>query len=172
MKKTYMIAVIGCVLILGAALIAGCIDASPAAEKTTVSPLPTDGIPTVSTALTTAPTGTSPASATMFRTLYLNSTANGEIVTIPMGDRVLVRLSENPTTGYTWNVTAARGITVISDAYTAPDSSLKGAAGYHEWLLSPQTVDTYIFKTVYLRPWVGATATDDTFSLVIQTTKA
>ena len=81
---------------------------------------------------------------------------------------MIVRLAENPTTGYTWNATASKGLSVIQDTYTAPDTSLTlGAGGYHEWILAPDTVNTYTLKAVYLRPWVGATADDETFSLVI-----
>jgi inhibitor of cysteine peptidase len=154
-------------------LIAGCTDTATPAGKITAPPVPTDNSTTVSTPSTTplAVTAVSPAPGTTARTLYLNSTSNGEIVTIPVGDRVLVRLAENPTTGYTWNVTSSRGIAVISDTYTAPVTSLMGAPGYHEWILSPKTVDTYLFRTVSLRPWEGATPTDESYSLVILVTK-
>jgi inhibitor of cysteine peptidase len=174
MKTTYVIAVIGCVLILAVGLITGCTSTSPAMEAVVAHPHATDITTPVFTPSTTLPAGTvaSPASGTTCKTLFLNSTSNGKTVTIPVGERVLVRLNENPTTGYTWNATASRGLAIISDTYTAPDSALMGAAGYHEWLLSPKTVDTYTFKTVSLRPWDGATATDDTFSLVILVTKA
>jgi len=174
MKTAYVITVIGCVLILAAGLIAGCTSTAPALETTAVSPHAPDSITSVPTPLTTSLAGTvtSPASGTTYQTLYVNSTSNGDIVTIPMGTRVLVRLNENPTTGYIWNATATKGLAIISDTYTAPtDSSLMGAPGYHEWILSPKYVDTYIFKTVSLRPWEGATATDESFSLVIQVTK-
>jgi inhibitor of cysteine peptidase len=115
--------------------------------------------------------GNTQVSAATYRTVYVNSTANGQIVTVPMGDRVLVRLTENPTTGYTWNATVTKGLDIISDKYVAPDTTLMGAPGYHDWLLSPQTVDTYTFKAVKFRSWEGAKATDETFSTVIQVTK-
>jgi len=172
MKTRHIIAIIGCVLILAAGLIAGCTDSATPAGKATPPAVPTDNVTGVITPSATLPTVTTPSTAPVTTaTLYLNSTSNGKIVTIPAGERVLVRLPENPTTGYTWNVTSSRGIAIISDTYTAPDASLAGAPGYHEWILAPETVDTYLFKTVYLRPWVGATSTDDTYSLVIQATK-
>ncbi|MEI8331010.1 MAG: protease inhibitor I42 family protein [Methanomicrobiales archaeon] len=164
MKTRHVIAIIGCVFIIAAGLIAGCTDIATPAGKITTPPVPADNTPIGGTPSAALPTVTT-------ATLYLNSSSNGEIVTIPAGERVLVRLTENPTTGYTWNVTSSRGIDIISDTYTAPDVSLGGAPGYHEWILKPAAVDTYLFKTVYLRPWVGATSTDDTYSLVIQATK-
>jgi len=97
----------------------------------------------------------------------VNNTADEKVLIVPANDRVIVRLTENPTTGYEWNATVSKGLTVIGDTYTAPDSDLMGAAGYHEWILAPSTVDTYTFKAVSLRPWEGATLDDKTFSLAI-----
>jgi predicted secreted protein len=171
MKTSYVIAAIGCILILAAGLAAGCTGSSPAAQTTvpptpvatTADPSATGGMPGTATPVSTA--------AVTVSTLYVNGTANGQIVTIPMGSRVLVRLNENPTTGYTWNATASKGLAIISDSYTGPDSTLLGAPGHHDWILSPTTVDTYTFRAVSLRPWEGAKPEDPNFSLVIVVTK-
>lgn len=180
MKKPYLIAAIGCVCILALVLIAGCTGNSESAVTTGPTIVPPgmatsqDSVssPTaVSTAITGA-TKNSNASVATYRTVYVNSTANGQIVSVPMGDRVLVRLTENPTTGYTWNATASKGLDIISDKYVAPDATLMGAPGHHDWLLSPQTVDTYTFKAVNFRSWEGVKAADETFSTVILVTKS
>jgi inhibitor of cysteine peptidase len=177
MKTAYVIAGIGCILILAAGLMAGCAGTtgtSPAAGTGAAAPTnPTGSIPAVTTPSTLSPEGTTVPSTpgTAVRTLYLNSTYNGRIVTVPVGDRVLIRLAENPTTGYSWNATGSKGLTIVSDKYTAPGTGLMGAAGYHDWILSPQTVDTYTFKAVSLRPWEGASSAADTFAVVIQATK-
>jgi predicted secreted protein len=179
MRTPYIIAALGCIFILAVVLIAGCTGSpgTSVATHTIVVPETTPSTPGIVPSQTTLPA--SPAVAVVaanvsgktFRTVYVNSTANGQIVTIPVGDRVLVRLNENPTTGYTWNATAAKGLAIISDNYIAPDTTLTGAPGYHDWLLSPGTVDTYTFKAVYHRPWEAATAADKTFSMVILVTK-
>jgi len=176
MRTTYVIAAVGCIL-LAVIVIAGCtgtsgtpVNASTPAVLLTAASMENTGSLTapVSTPVAVESSGVSIAS---YRTLYVNSTFNGGIVTVPMGERVLARLDENPTTGYSWNATASKGLTILSDTYNAPDSALMGAHGHHDWLLSPEMVDTYTFKAVYLRPWEGVTATDETFSLVIQVTK-
>lgn len=188
MRTPYARAAIGCIFILAVVLIAGCTGNSGTSAPATLVTHPVEAPPVTTSALAVAtPVHSSsvPAVSTAidgkiaainssgetFRTVYVNSTFNGQIVTVPVGDRILVRLTENPTTGYSWNATATKGLAIISDTYTAPDSTLMGASGYHEWLISPQTVDTYSFKAVYLRPWVGGQATDSTFNLVIQATK-
>jgi inhibitor of cysteine peptidase len=171
MKSIHIIAVTGCILILAAGLIAGC-TVTPAAAGSDVSTGPTLMSPTVSSPPVTSLTGTSPVTAgETFPTLFVNGTSSGKIVTIPVGERVLVRLAENPSTGYTWNATASKGLAILKDTYTAPETPLAGAPGYHEWILSPQTVDTYKFSAVSHRPWEGALPTDESFSLVLVVTK-
>ncbi len=178
MKTSFVIAAIGCVFILAAIMVAGCTQSTtPSPATTTVapstigSPAGTAAVPTPVITAPPASATTAPASpGTSVQTLFLNSTASGEIVTIPAGERVLVRLNENPTTGYSWNATASKGLSIIHDAYTAPNTTLVGAGGYHDWILAPDTVGTYTFKAVYLRPWEGASPTDEIFSLVIVAT--
>jgi inhibitor of cysteine peptidase len=171
MKSTYIIALTGCILVLAAGLIAGCTISSPAAGPgITTAPAimsPTTAAPPVTSLTGTAP----PAPGETVPTLFVNGTSSGKIVTIPLGERVLVRLAENPSTGYTWNATASKGLVILKDTYTATETSLPGAPGYHEWILSPKTVDTYKFSAVSLRPWEGALPTDESFSLVLVVTK-
>ena len=116
--------------------------------------------------MTTAPA----SSGNSVTTVLVNSTSNGDILTVPANERVLVSLKENPTTGYMWNATVSKGLSVIADTYYPPNSALVGAGGYREWILAPDGVGTYTFKAVYMRSWEGATATDETFSLVIVAT--
>jgi inhibitor of cysteine peptidase len=177
MRTTYVIAAIGCVLILAAGLMAGCTGttgAPPANETVATQPSFAPGsatvVPTPATTTITG-TGTASGSGTLATTLTLNSTSNNKIVTIPAGDRVMVRLAENPTTGYTWHATASKGLDIVSDAFTASNTTLIGAGGYHDWILSPETVDTYTFKAISYRTWEGVNPADESYNLVIQVTK-
>ncbi len=168
-----------CILLLAIIMIAGCTGTSGntvIASYTNVSPGATSlpGTTPVTPAATSSPAaaaGTNEGTAMTANTLYVNSTSNGGIVSIPIGNRVLVRLNENPTTGYRWNATVPNGISVISDTFVPPNSALIGAGGYHEWLLEPQAVDTYTFRAVYFRPWETPRADDTSYQLVILVTK-
>ncbi len=180
MRQAHAMAAIGCVLILAAGLGAGCSGAAgtpPVPEAAAAHPVKESlaSVPFVPAHPATSHAGisVSPAYGATFRTLYVNSSSSGEIVTIPAGDRVLVRLSETPGTGYAWNATASKGLGIVSDTYGAPDSNCVsaanciGAPGYHEWILSPETVDTYTFRAVSHRPWEEANAAGESFTLVI-----
>jgi predicted secreted protein len=101
----------------------------------------------------------------------VNSSSNGKVVIIPKGDRVLVRLNENTTTGYEWGTTVTKGLSIVFDNYFPLGTSLTGAGGYHEWILRPQMVDTYTFRAVSLRSGYTAEPPAETFTLVIQATR-
>jgi len=157
-------------ILFTAGLTAGCMGSAPTGYE---SPAPT-AVPSVTaspsvTVMTPVSTSTS-SPGTSTATVFVNSSADDSILVVPATSHVLVRLSENPTTGYVWNATASRKLSVIHDSYTAPTGNLSGASGTHEWILAPQGVDTYTFTAVQQRPWEGATATDRTFSLVIVAT--
>lgn len=180
MTKAFAIAMICCICVLAALMAAGCTGTtSPSSIPSTTVPqetavlvaTPAASLPSTSVAVATEAATPVSTTATV-TTVFVNSTSNGGIITIPANERVLVRLNENPTTGYVWNATASKGLTIVSDTYTAPNTALVGAGGYHEWILSPTTVDTYTFKAVYLRPWEGADPTDTTFGIVIQVVPA
>jgi inhibitor of cysteine peptidase len=183
MRTAYAIIITGCLLILAAGMIAGCTESigtttAPPAEVvhpnptamsvTTVPFVPGPQPASVPVTVTPAISGTSPESGATIRTVFVNSTSNGGLVTVPFGDRVLVRLIENPTTGYTWNATTSKGLAIVTDTYTAPDAILAGAPGSHEWILSPRAIDTYTFTAVSHRPWEEIKGADTSFSIVIQ----
>lgn len=180
MKRSFAIIAIGCALLLAVGLIAGCTQISGEPKTTAVSPnaTPASGSSSAVPVQSATPTVTVETPATVsvsetsaaVPTVFVNSTQNGNIVTIPLGERVLVRLPENPSTGYSWNATLPDNLDVLYNNYTATNSTLTGSGGYQEWILSPKMVDTYTFKAVYFRPWETASPTDETFTLVIAVT--
>jgi inhibitor of cysteine peptidase len=97
-----------------------------------------------------------------------NETANGTTVKIPLGvGGLIVRLAENPSTGYSWNATVTSGLTVIGDAYEADPLSpgMVGAGGTHFWVISGTAEGEEKFSAVYMRPWENVTGSEETFVL-------
>ena len=99
-----------------------------------------------------------------------NETANGTTVKIPLGTGgCIVRLAENPTTGYSWNVTVTSGLGIVNDTYTQDPGTqgMAGAGGIHSWTLMGTAAGQQKFAAVYKRPWENTTGSEDTFVLNI-----
>lgn len=62
---------------------------------------------------------------------------NGKIITVNSGDIFTIKLNENPTTGYSWNLTLGNGLQLVSDQYIAKKvpAGIVGSGGYHEWVI-------------------------------------
>jgi inhibitor of cysteine peptidase len=81
---------------------------------------------------------------------------NGKNVTVAAGTGFTLRLPENPTTGYTWNLTPPEGLIIVKDGFIAPDTKLVGAGGTREWVFSSKEKVTTLVHAEYRRPWVPA----------------
>jgi len=172
MRRSLVCGALCCTLVVATLLLTGCTQTSSPSAST---PVPTAApVATTAAAVMTTPSATMTTTpvptATSVPTIFVNSSYNGQIVTIPASNQVLVTLAENPTTGYQWNATVSKGLMVVSDSYVAPTTTLVGAGGYHQWLLAPGGPGTYTFKAVYMRSWEGPSSAANTFSLVIQAT--
>ena len=81
---------------------------------------------------------------------------HGASVTLRVGDRLLVALEGNPTTGYEWENTLVYEYAVLrefAEVEFRPDSALIGAGGL--FLFRYEAVDTgpQGFRFDYRRPW-------------------
>lgn len=79
-----------------------------------------------------------------------------EKLTATVGEKLVISLPSNPTTGYSWQVASPwpdGGLTLESHAYLAPQTELVGAGGVEEWEIVPLKSGTYYLYFVYLRPW-------------------
>jgi TolB protein len=99
---------------------------------------------------------------------------NGQNVTVPEGNEVIVRLPENPTTGYSWNVTVSPGLAVTGDRYEPNSTSgmLLGGGGIHTWSLVPEHPGIFTFSGIYMRPWENVTGTEERYTLTITTVES
>ncbi len=124
------------------------------------------GTPTATPTATTVPTTTFPINE-VDMAVY-NETANNTTVEIPVGSGgLIVRLAENPSTGYSWNATVTSGLTIVDDAYEAgaAPQGMVGAPGTHYWILSGTAAGQQKFSAIYMRPWENVTGSEDTFVL-------
>ena len=158
-KKHKSIGILSVFVVLAALLILSGCTTQPAGTPTAT--------PTATTMPTTAvPTTTVPINMTDFD--VYNETANNTTAKIPLGSGgLMVRLVENPSTGYSWNATVTSGLTIVDD-YNEPGPSSQGMVGVpgtHYWILSGTAAGQQKFSAIYKRPLENVTGSEDTFVL-------
>ncbi|NLX49133.1 MAG: protease inhibitor I42 family protein [Methanospirillum sp.] len=169
-------------LAAAALLVAGCTSNGDQAQPTTV---PTTGT-TATTPATTAPGTTAATSAattagtptgsdivTVTDTpadsgtgapfgieTVINEEMNESAVVVELNSRFALELVENPSTGYTWNLTATDGLRVVSDRYITPATStdVVGAEGTHRWEMEAIAPGLQGITGISERPGENATA--------------
>ena len=98
-----------------------------------------------------------------------NDTSSGQTYTVHVNDKIQLSLTENPTTGYSWNLTLTDGLTMKGDEYIPSDTSgkLVGTGGIHTWNISAVKNGTQKITGIYKRPWEPVTGNETTFKLTI-----
>ena len=73
---------------------------------------------------------------------------------VAVGDDVVVRLAENRTTGFRWDLDdLPAGVTLVDDAFEAPDPGRPGQGGVHSFRLRPTEPGQYRVAAGLRRPW-------------------
>ena len=97
-----------------------------------------------------------------------NETDNGQTITgLVAGDVVIISLPENPTTGFSWNMTLSPGIALLNSTYvrTPVPAGVAGSGGTHVWTLSMQQTGTQTVAGVYKQPWMPGSDNEITYNL-------
>ena len=99
---------------------------------------------------------------------------NGGTYPVLLDAEIQLRLPENPTTGFTWNLSVTTGLSIINDTYIPDDVSgkLVGSGGTHVWFLKAVQPGEQVNSGDYRRPWEPAStgATFFTLSLIVEDT--
>ena len=84
----------------------------------------------------------------------LDEMANGQAIDLAIGDDLTIRLPENPTTGYRWEVRSGADTVClpVTDEYRAPKPT-PGAGGVHVWVFRAARRGDVGLVLVYRRPW-------------------
>ncbi|HEY3274951.1 MAG TPA: protease inhibitor I42 family protein [Methanocella sp.] len=97
-----------------------------------------------------------------------NESFNGTTITLHKGDRLNISLQENPTTGFTWDITSTQGINVLASQFIPGQSGLIGAPGTHVWTLEASRNGTQQFKAVLRRGFEPLTGSENSYHLTMQ----
>lgn len=99
---------------------------------------------------------------------YSVETENMEVI---KGDNFIVRLDENPTTGFEWSIEVSDGLVVLSDEYIPlQDEGLVGAGNVHVWEIQAVETGTQQVNGIYKRPWENVTGDELKYELTVNVT--
>ena len=148
MKNTLLTIGIFCLV---AVAFAGCVGTGPG----------TPGTPTQ----TPAPTGT-PVQVGHY---VFSEAQNGATVYMNKSSTITLKLSENPTTGFSWNLTVTPGLIITNDTYVPSDTSgtMVGSGGTHIWEMIASSTGTQAIQGVYKRPWEPVSGNETAFNTTI-----
>lgn len=99
---------------------------------------------------------------------------NGTTATFGNGTVFYLKLSENPTTGYSWELELSQGLSLLSDEYIQDEppegveQPLVGAGGAHLWEIKADAKGSQQVKGIYKRSWEEETGKEDNFTLNIE----
>ncbi|MDO9034555.1 MAG: protease inhibitor I42 family protein [Methanoregula sp.] len=101
--------------------------------------------------------------------LVVTQEQNKATVSVNPGSVITVRLQENPTTGYQWNLTTTPGLRVISDNYVPSDTTgkLVGSGGTRVWEISATAKGEQKINAFYMRSWEPVTGNETGFLLTV-----
>ena len=75
---------------------------------------------------------------------------------VAVGDDVVVRLAENRTTGFRWELDdLPAGVTLVDDAFEAPDPGRPGQGGVHSFRMRATGPGQYRVAAGLRRSWGG-----------------
>jgi len=151
MNHTMAIAVFGIICLITAAF-AGCVGPAP------VNP----GVPTTppTPARTAVPVGH----------LVVTEEQNTAMVRVNMSTIITVKLQENPTTGFAWNLTTTPGLRIVNNTYVPSNTTgkLVGSGGTHIWDISTVAIGEQKIMAVYKRSWEPTSGNETAFSLTVR----
>lgn len=93
--------------------------------------------------------------------------ANTTNLSMKVDETALISLKENPTTGYSWNVSNSTGLEIVNDTYTMDKvkSEMVGVGGIHEWVIKAVEAGNQTFSAVMMHVSEPAKGDEETYTL-------
>jgi predicted secreted protein len=98
----------------------------------------------------------------------INEAQNDATVSVHVGDRVVLRLPERATSGYTWMLgDLPDGVQLIDDRYESPAGALPGGTSTRTLVFVATAAGRHRLRLVNRRPWEGEANEADSFTFEI-----
>jgi len=104
----------------------------------------------------------------------ITEAGNGTTINLENEETFYLRLEENPSTGYSWQINLSEGLSLLSDKYYSSESSaerqqpLVGAGGVHLWEIKANSEGSQQVNGIYKRSWEKTTGTEENFTLNVE----
>jgi inhibitor of cysteine peptidase len=107
------------------------------------------------------------------RQQVVTETGNGTTISLENEETFYLRLQENPSTGYSWELNLSQGLSLVSDQYYPPEfekgeQPLVGVGGVHLWEIKADSEGTQQVTAIYKRNWENETGEEDRFTLNVE----
>jgi len=101
--------------------------------------------------------------------LVLTEEQNNATIPVHQGDQITLKLPENPTTGYQWNLTTTQGLNQTGSLYAPADrtGALVGSGGTHIWEIAVTGTGVQKISGIYKRSWEPVSGNETTFGVVL-----
>jgi inhibitor of cysteine peptidase len=95
---------------------------------------------------------------------------SGQTITVGVGQHFAVQLDANPTTGYTWQLTADPGapVQVLGHTYTPAPPQQPGSGGTELFTFQAVAAGTSTLAFGYVRPWETGVAPAQTAAFPVK----
>jgi inhibitor of cysteine peptidase len=101
--------------------------------------------------------------------IAINLGSSGGRVSASAGDFIVVRLSENPTTGYRWQVETAGGVQLLNDSLSGA-SGAPGAGGERVFRFAAVTPGLASIRATLRRAWESGVPDQGRFEVTVEVT--
>lgn len=101
--------------------------------------------------------------------IVVDEQQNGATTSMDLNRTITLRLKENPSAGYVWDLTVTQGLKVTDDTFYPSDTSgsMVGAGGTREWTITTLQPGEQKVKAIYKHPWEPASGKETMFNLTI-----
>ena len=102
-------------------------------------------------------------------TITLTRADNGNAVALGVGDRLVLRLEENPTTGYRWALETHDDnvVSLLHQEYGTSPHAAVGGGGQRSWTFIAQKAGTDTLQLKLWRPWEGESSITRRFTVTL-----
>jgi inhibitor of cysteine peptidase len=107
---------------------------------------------------------------TTVSTVTLSDADNGGRIEVRVGDAIAVRLPDNPSTGYRWELAPVddEHLVVEDESYVAADGRVVGSGGTAIWALRARRRGTAAIEGKRWRPWDGERSVIQRFAVEVE----